>query len=499
MKTTVTLIIFFTVFAFGCGDPNLDDPKVREKFIKKAINADDLQMRRTPSAEELPYAPNQESPYTGWVQSNRELWRFEFWRLESEADRQASTKVLAHFQHGKPHGIYISWYGNWQKSEHGSYKSGNRDGAWTMWHENGQKSSERTYKDGNREGLWSEWYSDGTNKSNGQYKDGNREGLWAEWHENGRKSQEGTYREDFRVGDWTWWYESGAKIAKGAFKDGRGWSLVYLPNRFDSLTEFDSVSFEETRINGIAEGKWTFWFSDGDKFVEGNYKDGSREGLWTEWHENGQKSQEGTYKENFRVGDWTWWYESGTKKAKGTFKDGRDWSYVYLGRYSTHDSFLVKNNAEGIWTNGIADGKWTFWYEDGGKFAEGSYKSGNGVGLWTWWYNSGAKYMEGNFRSGKYDIGSTWFGLPAGGPYHSKDVTLFTACGLAVGVWKCWHQYSSSPMRYRLKWEVNIGKNDHGPFVYDKRSYSDSVFDWRLVAKYINRHGQAVTLNKKLE
>ncbi len=440
LKVTSILFIGF-LSLLGCGDPNLDDPKVREKFIKKAINADVLQVRRTPSGEELPYAPNEESPYTGWLQSN-----------------QDSTKVLAHFQHGKPHGIYISWYGTWQKSERGSYKTGNRDGAWTMWHENRQKSSEGTYKDDNREGLWSEWYPDGTGKSNGNYIDGRRDGLWTEWHENRQKK------------------------------------------------------LEETWKNRKQDGLWTVWYESGQKIRTGSYITGGRDGLWTEWHENGQKSSEGTYSEDFRVGDWTWWYESGAKMAEGTFRDGRNLSLVYL--HNRFDSLTEFDSvsSEGAWINGIADSKWTFWHDNGRKFTEGNYKSGNGVGDWTWWDRNGRISVEGTFRSGEYDIGATWFGSPAryssfGGQRRwIESEPDFIACGLAVGAWKAW-RYKERTRRYTLEWAVNIDENDHGPIVHSETRNSFGASDkwgslgenYSWVAKYINRYGVEVTIGKKLE
>lgn len=451
----VTSILFIGLLSFlGCGDPNLDDPIVREKFIKKAINADDLQMRRTPSGEEFPYAPNEESPYTGWVhtgwvQSNQERWWF-------QSDRQASTKVLAHFQHGKPHGIYISWYGNWQKSEQGSYKTGNRDGAWTMWHENGQKSNEGIYKDGQRDGIWSGWYPDGMDKYDGNYIDGLPEGLRTEWYENGQKK------------------------------------------------------LEETWKNRRQDGLWTEWYENGQKIRTSSYITGSRDGLWTEWHENGQKSSEGTYSGDFRVGDWTWWYENGAKMAEGTFRDGRNMSLVYL--HNQYDSLTEFDSvsSEGTWIDGIADGKWTYWFNNGNKFAEGNYNSGNGVGLWTWLYRNGLKYMEGTLRRSEYDIGATWFGVPGyrtttyggafgvsmGGNWIEKKTEL-TACGFAVGNWKSWSNSG------KLDWEVNIDKNDKGPTVYNK--VINRIFlgrhstEKRLMIKYIDRYKRDVSLNKKLE
>ena len=40
------------------------------------------------------------------------------------------------------------------------------------------------------------------------------------------------------------------------------------------------------------------WFENGQKWGEGNYKDGKKDGFWTEWFENG----ENIFEENYRNG-----------------------------------------------------------------------------------------------------------------------------------------------------------------------------------------------------
>lgn len=131
--------------------PNLDEPKVRNRIFDEAINEADLQFRRDPSGEKIYHAPNQEQPYTGWVKSLRKLQQF---------------------RDGKRQGIYITWYGNWQKIEQGQYKNGSRDGLWTQWYPMGEKESEGTYKDGSRHGLWTLWHPDGQKESEITYGDG---------------------------------------------------------------------------------------------------------------------------------------------------------------------------------------------------------------------------------------------------------------------------------------------------------------------------------------
>ena len=196
--TTKTLIDAVRVFAYvlifaigsfiGCGGPNLDDPKVREKLLTEAIDENNLQSRQSPSGEELHYAPNQEKPYTGWVKRDRSLQEF---------------------QRGEPNGIFISWHANGQTSEKVAFKDGKLHGVGVEWYENGQKRSEVTYKNGDLDGMWIEWYENGQKRSAGKYKKGKKVGLWTHWHANGQKKREGSYNNDNEEGLWTEWDENG--------------------------------------------------------------------------------------------------------------------------------------------------------------------------------------------------------------------------------------------------------------------------------------------------
>ena len=104
-----------------------------------------------PAGEKIHHASNVKQPYTGWVKNIRKLQQF---------------------QNGKKHGIYIGWYGNWQKAEQGKYKNGVRDDLWIQWDPRGQKESEGVYKDSNRHGLWTLWHPNGQKESEVTYENG---------------------------------------------------------------------------------------------------------------------------------------------------------------------------------------------------------------------------------------------------------------------------------------------------------------------------------------
>ena len=69
---------------------------------------------------------------------------------------------------------------------------------------------------------------------------------------------------------------------------------------------------EGTFKNGVPDGVWTKWYSNGQKCEEETYKDGKIDGLYTYWYENGQKKSESTY----RYGRWNLgkcWDEDGNE------------------------------------------------------------------------------------------------------------------------------------------------------------------------------------------
>ena len=83
------------------------------------------------------------------------------------------------------------------------------------------------------------------------------------------------------------------------------------------------TSHKETR-NRIEKVKYVEYSVNGRKKIEENYNDdGIKDGLWTEWNSNGEKWRESNYKNGGRDGLETTWYENGTKNKEKTYKDGK--------------------------------------------------------------------------------------------------------------------------------------------------------------------------------
>jgi len=240
------------------------------------------------------------------------------------------------------------------------------------------------------------------------------------YYQSGEKLYDGKYKEGVLVGDYTYYnkdgsekepinnnylidrdgvkyqqdaqepftgkvfdlWDNGNKKLEGSYKDGlmnREWIWYYDDGKkfvegYYIYGTGENYIIDENVLIPLdgADGRWTYWYPDGQKRSEGIFINGEEDGLWTYWSENGQKEEEGTLRDGKKDGIWTWWYENGQEQLEGTFKDGK---------------------GEGIWT---------YWYENGQKKQEGTLKDGKKDGIWTWWYENGQKKQEGAFKDGKF-------------------------------------------------------------------------------------------------
>lgn len=150
--------------------------------------------------------------------------------------------------------------------------------------------------------------------------------------------------------------------------------LYYLPNQQEPFTGENLCVYESNGqyhskgniLNGLKDGKWTYWYENGQIFKEGNYKvdidelklDAITDQAWDYPYDN-------------RDGKWTWWYTNGWIKQEWNFKDGK------------------------------REGKSTYWNENGQKKSEFNYKDGEKDGKTTWWKRNGQIFGEAIYKDGK--------------------------------------------------------------------------------------------------
>jgi antitoxin component YwqK of YwqJK toxin-antitoxin module len=129
----------------------------------------------------------------------------------------------------------------------------------------------------------------------------------------------------------------------------------YLPNEQEPFTGENICVYKSNGqyhsqgevLNGLGDGKWTWWFENGQMWSEANYKDGKMDGKYI------------------------WWYENGQIAAEQDF------------------------------INGKLDGKDTRWHENGTVWYVGKFKNGKSYGKMTWWYDNGQIRKEKYFKDGE--------------------------------------------------------------------------------------------------
>jgi hypothetical protein len=110
---------------------DFDDNETLDGRIAEAIDGDKLQ--RGKEGGEIDYAPNGQTPYSGWAK---------------EMHSNGQMKSLVQYKDGKPDGLETGWYQNGQKEYEGNWKDGEQDGLWIFYNEDGTEKSRLTFKDG---------------------------------------------------------------------------------------------------------------------------------------------------------------------------------------------------------------------------------------------------------------------------------------------------------------------------------------------------------------
>ena len=161
-----------------------------------------------------------------------------------------------------------------------------------------------------------------------------------------------------RLGLWEFYHPNGELRAKGKYKDGK------------------------------YQGQWEWYFLGGKLESKGPFKDGKYNGYWLANHKNGQLQWEGVYTKGKRVGPWVWYYPDGSLMEKRNYMyEQPGVQFGQLIKYHLNGQLM----AIGEYKNGLKDGPWVFYEEDGTKrFYSSNYGDDAGTGI----YRSGIKISD---------------------------------------------------------------------------------------------------------
>lgn len=129
------------------------------------------------------------------------------------------------------------------------------------------------------------------------------------------------------------------------------------------------------------------------------------DGPFTEWSATGQVVQDGQYVDGVRDGDWKLYYENGKPCKTEHYLHGKlDGSWTTWREDGTRerDVSFKAGERDGLWVTYDATGK--------KKLTAESYKADRRDGIWQTWFPSGQLQMEEHFRAGQLDgVQTAWY------------------------------------------------------------------------------------------
>lgn len=114
-------------------------------------------------------------------------------------------------------------------------------------------------------------------------------------------------------------YPNGTPMQIEYYRTEKGKQIVVKETRFFPNGEKSSEG--EWTPDNKKDGKWKQWFSNGELWIEEEYKNGMKNGSSTVWQENGKKLYEGEYNEDKPTGTWKYYDSKGNISKKETIKE----------------------------------------------------------------------------------------------------------------------------------------------------------------------------------
>lgn len=335
-----------------------------------------------------------------------------------------------------PNGYNVFYYENGNKSSEGTMVDGKPDGYWKTYYENGILKSE-----GNRENFlldstWRFYDEEGKLVMKINYEAGKKSGLRVSYRKN--EIVEENFENDIKQGLSTYYYPDSTVMKTINFVDGREDGLAKEfgeDGRVVTLTTYKKgyvVSRE--RINrldasGRKQGLWKFFHENGRVRLEGNYSNDLKDGFFKEYDEEGKLLATAKWIEGEKQEDAVElvklevakdYYPDGSVMTMQTFRNGvaqgvrRDYDLegnIVSGAFY-QDGEKV---GEGITLkDGVRDGEWKEFYNNGALKAEGKYDNGLKVGTWKYYHPNGQLEQTGKFdEKGRLQGKWVWY-YPSG-------------------------------------------------------------------------------------
>jgi antitoxin component YwqK of YwqJK toxin-antitoxin module len=130
---------------------------------------------------------------------------------------------------------------------------------------------------------------------------------------------------------------------------------------------------------------------------KGYYDDNGKQGEWVIKNKRyWTLDSMGSYINGVKEGIWEYYWEEGPLRSKGLYINGEKegiWE-TYFGKGDL--------SSKGGYKNDKKEGYWEYYWDNGGLYKQGTYKDGKKDGIWEEYFKDGEFWYEGEWNNGKY-------------------------------------------------------------------------------------------------
>jgi len=270
---------------------------------------------------------------------------------------------------------------------------------------------------GLKQGRWKYFYDNNNVKLEGVFKDDKKNGYFKDYDENGSLLSVKKFVNDVEQVEVqeltslklkTDYYPNGKVKTVGSYNGNIPEGVRREYNEVGKITAgyiFTKGALTGEGIvdeEGIKEGDWREFYTDGTLRSVGSYSKGKPVGSWKYYFENGKLESEGKYtKTGLLDGTWRWYFEDASIRRVQSYIAGTE-----DGEYEEHDEtgrLIVK----GQYTEGLEEGDWVY---DFGNYRElGSYRGGASFGKWKSYYADGTLRFDGEYIDDNLNGRVNWY------------------------------------------------------------------------------------------